>query len=114
MVQTDEAESGDNSSAGPSQGEPSTSTEELADDADGDDPEGEMQADLSARTELAVPADAEEVDKTSQDSGSSTREIATEEKDSERDAQEVDTERPFDYFAHPQPTTHNKLPRKPK
>ncbi|KAI9527343.1 hypothetical protein NQZ68_031481 [Dissostichus eleginoides] len=57
MVQTDEAESGDNSSAGPSQGEPSTSTEELAvplsDDADGDDPEGEMQADLSARTELA-------------------------------------------------------------
>ncbi|KAI9545630.1 hypothetical protein NQZ68_035035 [Dissostichus eleginoides] len=58
MVQTDEAESGDNSSAGPSQGEPSTSTEELAvplsDDADGDDPEGEMQAELSARTELAA------------------------------------------------------------
>ncbi|KAI9516402.1 hypothetical protein NQZ68_015903 [Dissostichus eleginoides] len=81
----------------------------LSDDAVGDDPEGEMQAELSARTELAVPADAEEVDKTSQDSGSSTREIATEEKDSERDAQEVDTERPFDYCSpsanHPQQTS---------
>ncbi|KAF3837901.1 hypothetical protein F7725_009669 [Dissostichus mawsoni] len=55
----------------------------LSDDADDDDPEGEMQAELSARTELAVPADAEEVEKTSEDSGSS-REIATEEKDRER------------------------------
>ncbi|KAI9514070.1 hypothetical protein NQZ68_036569 [Dissostichus eleginoides] len=35
----------------------------LSDYANGDDPEGEMQAELSARTELAVPADAEEVDK---------------------------------------------------
>ncbi|KAI4833206.1 hypothetical protein KUCAC02_016120, partial [Chaenocephalus aceratus] len=79
---------GDNSSAGPSQGEPSTSTEELAvtlsDDADGDGPEGEMQAELSATARTELAADAEEVEKTSEDSGSS-REIATEEKDRERE-----------------------------
>ena len=51
----------------------------------------------------SVPADAEEVEKTSEDSGSS-REIATKEKDREwQEVQEVDTERPFDYFARPQP-----------
>ncbi|KAI9523634.1 hypothetical protein NQZ68_025356 [Dissostichus eleginoides] len=84
----------------------------LSDDADGDDPEGEMQAELSGQN-WQYQQMLRRLTRQVKIQGPAQGKLH-QEKDSERDAQEVDTERPFDYFARPQPTTHNKLPRKPK